>query len=229
MRYDGMWSLRRVSETHHDRCRRDAHVRLGKNLGMPTQKIGTLARWIEVLAPLVDHKQRGASDTAWRTLELTVEWVLHADAKIGVALAFVGAEIAGAAAVLATESELSRAATGAFICTGFFALFSIVAGSAGLLPRLGRSLRRRTTGAQASVLYFGDIARTFRGKAGAFKYASELMRVSGDSSSMAEELAKQIHINSQIAVAKYRWANVTIMCAALASLALAIGLAFAFL
>lgn len=180
-------------------------------------------RWARESFPLSVEPSPYVSDDRedyWRMLSMVNGWIQHADAKIGVALAFVGAEVASAVALFASSGPLSLSSTVALSSTAVLVLGAVVSGAAGLIPRLSQPGRRRSARRGGNILYFGDIAATYPGVRQARAFARDFQALLSSDDGLKASLASQIQINSGIAYEKFRWANLAVICTFLAGLAL---------
>lgn len=148
---------------------------------------------------------KGEIEMLWKLLQSVTEWVRHAESKLGAIIAFSGA---GLAVAISVGSKIEEAATtwgtvwflSAVIATALSAVSSIL----GLMPRTEK--KSPTVYADASPVYFGDIARSFESPN---ELEGALIRVgSGEGPSYKDLIIEQIYENSRVASLKYFWAKV---------------------
>lgn len=140
-------------------------------------------------------------DHAWKTLNLVIDWIKHAETKAAAVLATAG--VAGGVLYNLVKSQ----------STGFDIL-NVVAGVSGVMlfasaicsgialwPRL--SIKGNTT----SLLYYADIARQYPPKRGSQEYVEALRVVTSSDPKLMSEIASQIWANAHVASSKYVWVS----------------------
>ena len=133
--------------------------------------------------PLASPADVSEPDQAWKALSITNEWVRHADTKVGVTLAFVGATGTILYNLVKNLSDWGWLLGGTAAICGFAIFFATGAALMALFPRTtphnpsqdSTSVKDEASsvdveaGAPAdkeavNLLFYGDIARTYRGK-----------------------------------------------------------------
>lgn len=183
----------------------------------------------EVAHPVIASQ---SVEQGWQALAVMNEWVRHADAKIGVTLAFVGAT----AAILVTlvteiDSWTCARVVGASAATAA-TIWAIACSVLALFPRVvpSRHRERPSTSAQeetVNLLFFGDVHRHYSGRNITYREVFGLL--TADPRRMLEQIADQVHVNGVIATLKYKWTNRAIVAeivavALIALFALAVGM-----
>lgn len=140
-------------------------------------------------------------EQAWKTLSLVTDWLRHAEAKLGVILAFTGVS-GGVLFNLVQHQEdgsclfsiVAIVCGVALVVAGFFAML-------GLLPviRLDRTRNEEAT----NPIYFHDIARTHKK---ASSYTADLHRLTITPEDIVRYIGQQVHANAYVASRKYRYA-----------------------
>lgn len=153
---------------------------------------------------------------AWHHLSLVNDWVKHAEAKLGVVLAFVGV-LAAALVTLTAEMAAKPQAISClmFVLVGgaaIFVLASSICAAKGLLPKF----HPQGDIDQANLLFYGDVAHYHRLDEG--EYTGRLASLFGDHSQLTQQIARQAHANSLVAARKYLWANRSIFTGLIALL-----------
>lgn len=146
-------------------------------------------------------------EEAWRVLNLVNSWVFHAEAKLGVTLAYLGALFAGLIAMLASFEQPSGVILGISVVAVLFLVTGVVFAAGGLLPRFGKSKEGRNISYYKDIsgMEYGEYERTFR------------TSVVGDG--ILPYLTQQIRAISEVAVRKYWFAHAAITCGVLALIA----------
>lgn len=161
-------------------------------------------------------------DQAWKALSITNEWVRHADTKVGVTLAFVGATGTMLYNLVKSLQDWGWLLGGAaIICT--IALFvATAAGFMALFPRTTpHTPQRNFTGTKeagapedenspadeeaVNLLFYGDIAHKYSDNRPTFVDVFRIL--TNDKNRMTGHIAHQIHVNAHIATTKFRWTN----------------------
>lgn len=141
---------------------------------------------------------------AWSHLLLVNDWVKHAEAKLGVTLAFVGVLTAALVALIIESGNPQTESWLMFIlecASALMLLGSSLCTALGLLPRFAP----QSDIDQANLLFFGDTANYFQ-RYGT-RYREQLVDLLRDESSLVQEIIRQSHVNSNVAARKYKWAN----------------------
>lgn len=174
--------------------------------------------------PTVSTTDSGApsSGDAWNVLTNVNEWVKHAEAKLGVILAFLGVLAAGLISLVievGRGSVIMMALEGA---SGGALLLAIGCASLGLLPQFDHEADE----ARLNPLFYGDVRQYFATKPD--DYTARLSAALSDPETITAHLARQIVANSGVAVRKYTWANRAVilgLVSLLGTVAVAVGLA----
>jgi hypothetical protein len=167
-----------------------------------------------VPAGRLDVSTHSDLDQAWNTLRLVVEWIRHAEAKAGAALA-----ASGLLGGLLYQLVISRRNPGAvfFVFVLLCATAVVAAGfCAGLALRPQLTIRTGMT----SLLYYHHIARHHPRRSGLDTYLESMRRLSRSPELLLTEVVAQIWANAHVASAKYRWSGLAIVATLLAMLAL---------
>jgi hypothetical protein len=156
----------------------------------------------------------GASDDAWRLLELVVEWIKHAEAKAAATLGAAGV-LGGLLYTLAYQMAVPDAtfAVSAMICAGAV-VTSAAAAVVALRPRL------RAGGPASGLLYYQSIAQNFPD--GPVDYAREFLKLVGSQPATVDAIAHQIWANSVVATQKYRALNLAVIALVVGLVTLAV-------
>jgi hypothetical protein len=139
-------------------------------------------------------------DHAWKVLTVTNEWIRHADTKIGVTLAFVGAT-AGITYNIATR--ITTWTLPAVLALSFTAILLFAAATQcwlALFPRIGNGPNSPHPTASGSI-FFGSIAKSYSEDAGEFRHRMALL--TADTGALVDQIADQIGTNSVIAITKF--------------------------
>lgn len=174
--------------------------------------------WARSTAPTgrsVEH----STDDAWRVLTLVNDWVRHAETKAATTLAACGV-LGGVLFTLVRAEFVSGPAfrISSLVCAVLLFIGGFSAGMA-LRPRL------RTRENPSTLLYYEDIARTYRTRVDA--YSNALTKLIGDPGAMATAVAGQVWANAHVARRKYTWGNVGVMGLLLALTAMSASTTFA--
>lgn len=153
---------------------------------------------------------------AWNHLSLVSDWVKHAEAKLGVVLAFVGV-LAAALVTLTAEIAAEPKAISCLMLllvggAAILLLASSICAAKGLLPKF----RAQGDITRANLLFYGDVAHYHRGDEK--EYTGQLASLLGEPSQLTEQIARQAHANSLVAARKYLWANRSIFTGLIALL-----------
>lgn len=152
-------------------------------------------------------------EDAWKVLSNVNEWVKHAEAKLGVALAFLGVLAAG---LITLVIEIGRPSTAMLWIEGVTGTLLVLASGAASLGLLPQFVHERDEN-KANPIYYGDIGRYFRYRQ---DYVTHLKATLRDDERVVSDLARQIAANSAVAVRKYTWANRAILLGFLSVLGL---------
>lgn len=142
-------------------------------------------------------------DQAWKALALVNDWVKHAEAKLGVALAATG--VSGGV-LFNLVNDPSHASVAFDVAATVCGAAVIVAGACavvGLYPVV--RLRHTTTNDSANPLFFHDIARVYESDPPS--YGAVLHTLTTNPDDLVRHLSQQVHANATVAQRKYRWAN----------------------
>jgi hypothetical protein len=152
-------------------------------------------------------------DNAWKTLELIIDWIKHAETK-AVATLGVSGVIGGVLYTLVKNEHNASAWFGvsASICAVFMFGAGIGAGMA-LRPRL------RSPKGSANLLYYDHIASKYHTNIDA--YTDSLTTLILDHKALIVAIAGQVWANAHVARRKYYWGSVGIISLLLALVALA--------
>ncbi|MGP9615188.1 Pycsar system effector family protein [Brachybacterium sp. AOP42-B2-9] len=145
---------------------------------------------------------------AWRVLGLVNGWVVHAEAKLGVSLALMGALFAGLIAMAASFNQPSATILALEAVAVVFLVAGVVCASIGILPSYGKSE------AGNNPIYYRDIDALDNAKI----YAQRFEVATTDPDSVLPHLTQQIYAVSKTAVRKYHWAHRGILLGVLALL-----------
>jgi hypothetical protein len=141
-------------------------------------------------------------DQAWRVLELTTRWIVHADGKAGLTLASVGVTGGVLYNVVQSARHLDVPAACAAGACALLVLAASLCAVASLWSRV------RASEKATSLLFFHNIARRY--PTSADTYAESLRGLTREPEALTEEIAAQIWANSHIAARKYFWANLSL-------------------
>lgn len=133
---------------------------------------------------------------AWETLTVTYGLIRHADAKIGVNLAFTGATAAVLVDLIRGHRDWGSSVWPVLVA------FLAVVGVIGSIVAAVLVLFARTESGVANLLFFGSI----RGMQ-ADGYKKALAGLVSDPEALTHEIAGQIHANAGIAATKFRFTN----------------------
>ncbi|GAB3543080.1 hypothetical protein GCM10027403_36760 [Arthrobacter tecti] len=158
---------------------------------------------------------------AWKVLSTTNEWIRHADAKTGVALAFVGVTGTLLFNVARTNQGEWSLVLNIVVLAGIAALVVAVGFAAGaLFPRtrtrkerkkLWRSratssnLKVEASSDQVNLLFFGHVATHYKDDGPTYQQVLSLL--TKDQDRLTEQIAAQVHENSHVAVIKFKRVN----------------------
>lgn len=142
---------------------------------------------------------------AWRTLDLVNTWVVHAEAKLGVTLAYLGALFAGLVAMSSSYKSPSCVILGLTALAVVLLFVGVFFAALGILPRFKKSPDG------VSAIYYSDIA--------VLESPAEYVR-RFDSVVCANDLERhvleQAYWNSRVAVKKFACAHRSIRFGVLA-------------
>lgn len=139
-------------------------------------------------------------DEAWKVLELVNSWVFHAEAKLGVTLAYLGALFAGLIAMVSSFLSPSNTILGLTGAAVALLLIGVVCAAIGILPRFKHS----PTG--DSRIYYRDIAALSSSDRYLERFKSAVA-----SENVLMHLTQQIHAVSRVAERKFLWAHRAVM------------------
>ena len=166
-----------------------------------------VVRLLAVEEPVVREVPASAPsqvEEAWRVLDLVNGWVFHAEAKLGVTLAYLGALFAGLIAMLASFKQPSGLILWITAVAVVFLLGGVVFAALGLLPRFGKSKEGR------NITYYRDIEGMEYGE---YEHA---FRTSVVGDGLLPYLTQQIRAISGVAVRKYWYVHTAIIFGVLA-------------
>lgn len=148
---------------------------------------------------------------AWKALSITNEWIRHADTKIGVTLAFIGATTTVLFNLVKDENSwtcLLVAAVG--LCVAAL-LSAVVFAWLALFPRVkGRSPSGDEPDEDAvNLLFFGHVSSHYAKDRPT--YLQVLSLLTSDPARLTRQVAAQIHGNSHIATTKFKYVNRSII------------------
>jgi len=147
-------------------------------------------------------------EEAWRVLGLVNGWVVHAEAKLGVSLALMGALFAGLITMAASFNQPSAIILTLETVAAVFLVAGVVCASIGILPRFGSSPKGN------NPIYYTDIA----GVKDAETYAQQFATATKDEEALLPHLTQQIYAVGGTAKRKYDWAHRAIKLGILALL-----------
>lgn len=154
-------------------------------------------------------------DQAWKTLELTIRFISHADGKAGLTLAGAGV-VGGVLYSVAQNTHQAGLALSAAITTcGALILVSSLFSALSLWPR-------SRPASAAGAIYFMHIAQRYPRPDDMPAYVARLQELTGDPDGLIREIGAQIWANSHVAARKFRWANLAVGALALAFAALGV-------
>lgn len=156
-------------------------------------------------------------DQAWKALSLVNDWIKHAEAKTGIALAAAGASGVLLYNLVKDQSHPGRVLSAVAVLAGLAILSTGLAGMVAVLPRLTLNPRKLPAIRSAvsteqdlnSLLYFAHIARKYKGDVPS--YVEVFRTLTADDDQLTRQLAQQVHANATVAHRKYRWTNVAIV------------------
>lgn len=158
------------------------------------------------MSPGDDDRKRGDADEAWQVLSHVNDWLKHAEAKAGLALATAGVlggllyslvgDWTGPPWWIVVPMLLS---VGCILAAG-------ICGAAAVIPRLWRK------GPATSKVYYDHIAKAYprATKERASKlpdFQKDFAKVTGRKGALFDELSAQVWVNSHIAATKYKWST----------------------
>lgn len=149
----------------------------------------------ELPAPTLSTPNR--VEEAWRVLGLVNGWVVHAEAKLGVSLALMGALLAGLITMAASFNQPSATILAMEAAAALFLVAGVVCASIGILPRFGSSPRGDNS------IYYKDIAEVDD----AVVYAHHFHDATLSEESLLPHLTQQIHAVAGACKRKYDWAH----------------------
>lgn len=175
-------------------------------------------------------------DHAWKALSITNEWVRHADTKVGVTLAFVGATGTMLYNLVKNLNDWGWLLGGAAIICAIALFVAAAAGFMALFPRTTpHTPKRRFNGSNeagapedenspsdeetVNLLFYGDIVHKYGDTRPTF--VDVFRALTNDKDRLTGHIAHQIHVNAHIATTKFRWTNRAIKAEGLAVGALA--------
>lgn len=141
-------------------------------------------------------------------LGLVNGWVVHAEAKLGVSLALMGALFAGLITMAASFNQPSVTILVLETVAALFLVAGVVCASIGILPRFGSSPKGD------NPIYYTDIA----GVLCAQDYADRFSAATSSEGALLPYLTQQIHAVGGTAKRKYDWAHRAIKLGILALL-----------
>lgn len=177
-------------------------------------------------------------DQAWKALSVTNEWVRHADTKIGVTLAFVGATGAMLYNLVKNLQDWGWFLGGAAILCGIALFVAAAFGFMALFPRTtphsprqeprtateseetGEDTNTSADEEAVNLLFYGDIARRYGNDRPTF--LEVFSALTSNEERLTAHIAHQIHANAHIATTKFHWVNLAIKAEVVAVGALAI-------
>src|SRR5699024_1279579 len=156
------------------------------------------------------------TDDAWRVLDLVSDWLKHAEAKAGLALAAAG--VLGGP-LYSLVSGLSAPAWWVVVVMIVPAVFATTAGMCSAIPLLLRLLRQEPA---VSKIYYDHISRAYpkRGSGderSLSEFQEDFAEVVGVKSSLLDELCAQIWANSHVARVKFVWSTRAMACVMLSA------------
>ncbi|WP_433677951.1 Pycsar system effector family protein [Nocardia sp. CA-119907] len=160
-------------------------------------------------------RNRDGLESSWKTLDLVLSLIKHAETKAIATLAAAG--VLGQILFALVQPQSGKIHTAVLVLACVCAVFVTGAGTCAvcvLWPRL------KSGDPTLNLLYFGDLAADRRLTRDRYVRAiSELSRRPDD---IVEHVAAQVWANSEVAQRKYRFANIAVGCLLAAVLALAI-------
>lgn len=153
-----------------------------------------------------DGEEHGGIDQAWRILGLVNDWLKHAEAKAGLALATAGV-LGGLLYSIATSLSDPKWWTITALVVAVICVVSAgVCGAMAVVPRLWRK------DPATSKIYYDHIARAYPKKtkkhpSRLLAFQRELTTMADDKSTLFDELSAQIWTNAHVASAKYKWST----------------------
>lgn len=147
---------------------------------------------------------------AWKVLSTTNEWIRHADAKTGVALAFVGVTGTLLFNVARTNQGEWSLVLNIVVLAGIAALVVAVGFAAGALfprtrTRKERNLKVEASSDQVNLLFFGHVATHYKDDGPTYQQVLSLL--TKDQDRLTDQIAAQVHENSHVAVIKFKRVN----------------------
>lgn len=168
-----------------------------------------------------DDQKHGDPDEAWQVLGLVNDWLKHAEAKAGLALATAGVlggllyslvgDWIGPPWWIVVPLLLS---VGCILAAG-------LCGAVAVIPRLWR--KEPAT----SKVYYDHIARAYpratsKRPARLPEFEKDFARTTGSKSALFDELTAQVWVNAHIAATKYKWSTWAIVFVVAAAVAVAL-------
>lgn len=161
-------------------------------------------------------------DQAWKALSITNEWVRHADTKVGVTLAFVGATGTILYNLVKNLQDWGWLLGGVAITCAIALFAAAAAGFMALFPRTTPHIPKRNStetkeaGAPkdenspvdeeaVNLLFYGDIVHKYGDTRPTF--VDVFRTLTNDKDRLTGHIAHQIHVNAHIATTKFRWTN----------------------
>lgn len=168
-----------------------------------------------------DNAKRGDASEAWQVLGLVNDWLKHAEAKAGLALATAGVLAGLLYNLVQDETEPPWWV----VAPALASIGSIIgAGVCGAFAVLPRRWRKRPA---VSRIYYDHIARAYpqegedeTAKIAEFKHDFAL--VTSSRQHLFDELATQVWANSHVATVKYKWSTLAILFVIVGAAALAV-------
>lgn len=142
--------------------------------------------------------------------ERTLGWIEAAELKLGIVISIQIATLGGLAAAYASAGTKTPAEFGCALAAAIISVCVVFFAAVALWPR--------TTGPVVSLLYFGRIKELSLSE-----YGSKLKTMS--EADFVDDIARQIHRNSEIAVIKFRWLSRAIEWSFISGAAWAIAIA----
>lgn len=154
-------------------------------------------------------------EEAWRVLDLVNGWVIHAEAKLGVTFAFLGALFAGLIAMAASFKQPSATILWLEFSAVALLVIAVTCASVGLLPqfksswkepeqkrKLSKEEKRRAHRRNANPLYYRDISEFEQGD-----YLEDLPKALDRHEVVLKHLSQQIYAISGVATRKFKWSH----------------------
>ncbi len=142
----------------------------------------------------------GNPDHAWKALGLVVDWIKHAEAKAGGALAATGVTGGVLYNLVKNQTEPGTWLATASVLCAVAVLTAGVCAALALVPRLGPR-----ADLPESPLYYKHIAGKHPSRP--HTYFQDLHRLTASAEDLVREIAEQVWANSHVALRKYTWAS----------------------